>query len=441
MTVIQKIKSIIPTLNEAQLEAITSVEGPVLIIAGPGTGKTLTIIARTLYLLLSGKAQPEEIVLTTFTEKSAFELKDRLSQLARKLNYSGKLHLLKVGTIHSLCNDFIEKFITYTPLRKGYTVLDDLSQVFFLFENFDEIVNSINNKYLGKWINKWNCINELIIYINKITEEIIEPASLKNSDSDFLNSLAESYERYWQKMYESNRIDFSHLQKVFYDLLSNEEIYPKIKQNIKYVMVDEYQDTNYVQEQILLKIARPENNICVVGDEDQSLYRFRGATVRNILEFPDHFVNCQQIKLITNYRSHKEIIERNNRFITSIDWKGYRHSKEIQADPDSKFPDYPAVFSIWGENKDDEAKRFVRLIKFLKEKQIIQDWSDVALLLKSVKPDHSGHYIQALKDSNIPYFAPRAKRYFENDEIKLLMACYSIIFGFYGETLNNYLHK
>jgi DNA helicase-2/ATP-dependent DNA helicase PcrA len=179
----------------------------------------------------------------------------------------------------------------------------------------------------------------------------------------------------------------------------------------------------------------------VVGDEDQSLYRFRGATVRNILEFTNHFENCQQIKLITNYRSHKEIIKRNNRFITSLDWKGYRHPKEIQADPDSKFPDYPAVFSIWGENKDDEAKRFIRLIKFLKEKQIIQDWSDVAILLKSVKPDHSGHYIQALKDSNIPYFAPRAKRYFENDEIKILIACYSIIFSFYGETLNNYLHK
>ncbi|MGC8483409.1 MAG: ATP-dependent DNA helicase [Thermodesulfobium sp.] len=437
MNALEEIKGVIPSLNEDQIEAITTTDGPVLIIAGPGTGKTLTLVARTLYLLVSGKAQPEEIMLTTFTEKAAYELRDRVSQLARKINYQGQLHLLNVGTIHSLCNNYIMKFLSYTPLKKGYTVLDELTQVFFVYENFDEIITPRDGKFLGRWSNKWNAIKEIIPYLNKITEEIIDISQLENSGDEFLGVLSACYKAYCKKLFESNRVDFSHLQKIFYELLNNNEIYQKIKSKIRYIMVDEYQDTNYIQEQIILKLATPENNVCVVGDEDQSLYRFRGATVRNILEFPKHFNNCKQIKLTVNYRSHKKIIERYNKFITSINWDGFRYPKEIKPDSNAIFPEYPAVFCIWGKDEEDEAKRVVQLIKFLKSEKIIEDWSDVAILLKSVKPEHSSHYIQTLKENNIPYFSPRAKVYFENIEVKLLLACYSIIFGFYGDILKN----
>ncbi|MEO0199423.1 MAG: ATP-dependent DNA helicase [candidate division WOR-3 bacterium] len=438
MSVIDKIQEIVPTLNSEQVDAIVSTDGPVLIIAGPGTGKTLTITLRTLYLLLTDKAQPEEIILTTFTEKAAFELKDRVNQLARKLNYRNNLNQLKIGTIHSLCNEFIMKFLNYTPLKKGYIILDELTQLFFIYEHFDEIIPITNGKFFGKWLNKWDTIKNVVSYFNKITEEIID-ISLLPSD-DFLGEIAESYRKYQEKLFEENKIDFPHLQKIFFDLLQNEELYPKIKQKIKYIMVDEYQDTNYIQEQIFLKLASPENNICVVGDEDQALYRFRGATVRNILEFPKHFKNCKQIKLTINYRSHKDIIERYNKFITSIEWNGFRYPKQSQPNPQENFPQYPAVFCIWGKNKKDEAEKFVNLIKFLKKNKVIQDWSDIALLLKSIRPEYSEHYIQILKDNHIPYFAPRAKLFFENDEIKLMLACYLIIFGFY-DNLDDYPHK
>jgi DNA helicase-2/ATP-dependent DNA helicase PcrA len=438
MNPIEKIKSVIPTLNEDQIEAVASIDGPVLIIAGPGTGKTLTMVARTLYILLSGDVKPEEIILTTFTEKAAFELRDRVSQLARKLDLQEQLHLLKVVTLHSLCNDFIGKFLAHSPLKKGYQVLDELTQIFFLYENFDEIITVHNKKYLGKWENKWRTIIELIPYINKITEEMIDPDKLLDSGVQFLQELAICYRKYCEKLFETNRVDFAHLQKIFFDLLCDKDLYPKIKQNIKYIMVDEYQDTNYIQEQILLMLGKPENNISVVGDEDQSLYRFRGATVRNILDFTKHFKSCKQIKLKINYRSHPMIIDKFNRFITSIDWNGFRHSKEIKPAPDVESPEYPAVFCIWGK---DEAQRIIQLIKFLKQNKIIQDWSDVAILLKSVRSDHSGHYIQELRAHNIPYFAPRAKTYFDNEEIRLFLACYSIIFGFHGKTLENYAYQ
>ncbi|HPO91599.1 MAG TPA: ATP-dependent helicase, partial [Victivallales bacterium] len=442
MKAIEKIKNIIQTLNDEQIKAITSTDGPLLIIAGPGTGKTLTIVARTLYLLISGKAQPDEIMLTTFTEKAAYELKDRLNQLAYKINYKCQMHLLKIGTIHSVCNDYIIKFLSYTPLKKGYLILDELTQIFFVYENFDEIFPQETGKFLGKWANKWIAIKEIIPYLNKITEELIEVSKLENAKNEFLNALAKFYNKYCQKLLETNRVDFSQLQKIFYDLLQNDELYQKIKSKLKYIMVDEYQDTNYIQEQILLKLASPKNNICVVGDEDQSLYRFRGATVRNILEFPKHFGNCKQIKLTINYRSHKNIIEKYNKFITSINWNGYRYPKYIKPNPDAEFPEYPAVFCIWGKDENDESQRFLTLLKFLKEKRIIEDWSDVVLLLKSVRPEHSSHYIEALKCAGIPYFCPRARMYFDNIEIKLMLACYTIIFNFYQkEDLAKYPHK
>ncbi|MCX7731647.1 MAG: ATP-dependent helicase [candidate division WOR-3 bacterium] len=441
MNAIERIKSVIPTLNHDQLAAVKATEGPVLIIAGPGTGKTLTMVARTLYLLLSGRAQPEEIVLTTFTEKAAFELRDRVSQLAQKLNYKDNLHQLRVGTIHSLCNDFIVKFLTHTPLRRGYSILDELTQQFFIYEHFDALAPNRNGLFWGRWRGKWESISIICRYFNKITEELIDVDRLAEAEDGFLRLLAKSYRKYQEKLREKNRVDFSHLQKIFLDLLKNREIYPRIKKNIKYIMVDEYQDTNYIQEQILLKLARPENNICVVGDEDQALYRFRGATVRNILEFPSHFPHCRQIKLTINYRSHPDIIQRYNKFITSTEWNGFRYPKQVQPDPEGKFPDYPAVFCIWGKDEKDEAARVVKLLKFLKDNNIIQDWADVALLMKSIRAENSSHYIEALRKNNIPYFAPRAKRFFENEEIKLLLAAYAIIFGFMKEFKNDYPHR
>lgn len=441
MTILEKIKEVVPDINDEQIDAITTTEGPLLIIAGPGTGKTLTIVLRTLYLLLTEKAQPQQIILTTFTEKAAFELRDRVSQLSRKLGYKGQLHLLKIGTIHSLCNEYLSKFLNRTPLKRNYNVLDEVTQNFFLYEHFNEIISSKNGKFLGKWKNKWTAIKGIIPYFNKITEELIEPLDLLKSQNSFLENLANAYLKYREGLFEENKIDFSHLQNVFLDLLNDLNLYSKIKSEIKYIMIDEYQDTNYIQEKIMLSLAQPENNICVVGDEDQSLYRFRGATVRNILEFHKNFNNCNTIKLTINYRSHKEIISRYNNFMNSIDWNGFRFKKLITSDPSVMFPDYPAVFSIWTDKSQDEGERFANMVDFLKKHKIISDYSQVALLLNSARIESSGHYIDALKKKGIPYFAPRAKAFFENTEIKLLIGCYAILFGFYDKELEKYSKK
>lgn len=211
-----------------------------------------------------------------------------------------------------------------------------------------------------------------------------------------------------------------------------------VKTKTKYVIVDEYQDTNYVQEQILIKLTENTKNLFVVGDEDQSLYRFRGASVQNILEFPQRMSNCKIVKLETNYRSHRYIVERYDRWMKSVDWSNpngpsYRYNKKILADPTAEHPDYPAVFSIWGRDLHDEVRRFADLVVWLKENQIIEDYSQVALLLHTVRQEYSGAYLKELAKYNIPAFCPRARAYFENQEIRDLVACFAIIFGWHDD--------
>jgi DNA helicase-2/ATP-dependent DNA helicase PcrA len=440
--VLGSIRALFPSLNDGQINAIATVDGPLQVIAGPGSGKTLVLVLRTLFLLLTGRAQPNQILVTTFTEKAAFELRDRLNEYGRLLGYKGPLYELHVGTIHSFCDEFLRRYVGHSPLKKNYDTLDELTQSLFLNERFTQIVPDemkVGNLYFGRWEYKWTVIRGLIPYLNKAVEELIDVKQLEDSREDFLKLFCKALRNYERESYKANKIDFAHQQKLFLDLLKDPELRDRIKRNLRYILVDEYQDTNYIQERILFTLAQPENNICIVGDEDQSLYRFRGATVRNILEFQSHFKNSRQIVLDINYRSHSKIIEAYNDFMNGIDWKSedgklnYRFEKRIREDPEGEFPDYPAVFSIWGTSQKDEAMRFASLVKYLKEKGIIQDFSQVALLLHSVRLEHSGHYLAALEELGIPYFAPRARAYFENEEVREMVGCYAVIFGFYEE--------
>lgn len=162
-------------------------------------------------------------------------------------------------------------------------------------------------------------------------------------------------------------------------LLTDPEQVHSLACDIRYVLVDKYQDTNYVQEQLLLKLTERTRNLCVVGDEDQSLYHFGGATVRNILEFLTRFPDCTVVKLTTNYRSHKSITQKYDRWMASADWSNprgvpFRYDKQIAADLDSEHPNYPAAFCIWGQDERDEASRFADLVHFLKASGVIEDY-------------------------------------------------------------------
>ncbi|HZR94025.1 MAG TPA: ATP-dependent DNA helicase [Gaiellaceae bacterium] len=424
-------------LDGAKREIIGHDEGPLLVIAGPGSGKTFCLVLRTVNLLLTGRAKPSELIVCTFTEKAAFELRDRIAEAARRVEYTGDLSELHVSTIHGLCNRILLEFRHHTPLGAGHETLDELTELLFLFDHFGDIVEG-DSPYFGKWSTKWRAIEGMRDYFDKITEELVDPIALRACSDPFVAAIGAAYERYQAKLFERNRVDFAHLQALVHGLLADAAIGPAVAARFRYVLVDEYQDTNYVQEQVLTKLASATRNLCVVGDEDQSLYRFRGATVRNILEFPKSFPDCKRVDLTTNYRSHEKIVRAYDRWMASADWSNaagppFRFDKKIDPDPDGDFPDYPAVISIWGQNARDEGERFADLVATLKDKGVIEDYSQVALLLRSVRDQHSKPYLDALEKKGIPAFCPRARAYFDNDEVRLMVGCFALLCGYYED--------
>jgi DNA helicase-2/ATP-dependent DNA helicase PcrA len=427
-----------PKMNDAQRAIVGHTDGPLLVIAGPGSGKTFSLVLRTLNILHRGLAKPRELVVCTFTEKAAFELRDRISTAARKTAYKEDLSELRASTIHGLCNQLLTQHRHRTPLGNNYETLDELTQLLFLFDNFEAIVgDGAGGKFLERWTTKWTAIEGARDFFNKITEELVDPERLTKSPNPFLRAIGNAYKAYVKTLSEKNRVDFAHLQKYLHDLLKVPSISDSITRHIKFVMVDEYQDTNYIQEQILLKLTETTRNLCVVGDEDQSLYRFRGATVRNILEFAARVPGAKVEKLVTNYRSHGRIITAYDTWMASSDWSNpnglpFRYDKTISPEPDAKHPDYPAIFCIYGTTDKDEGERFAAFVEFLKQKAVIEDYSQVALLLHSVRQDHSARFLNALNAKGIPAFCPRARAYFDNEEVRMMVACLALIFGYHG---------
>lgn len=426
-------------LNDFQRQIVGHLDGPLLVIAGPGSGKTFSIVLRALNLLLLEKAQPRQIVLCTFTEKAAFEMRDRLAAAARTVSYTGDLSELTASTIHGFCNRILSQHRHRTDLGHGYDTLDELTQLLFIFEHFNEIVGPAHNDlFLHRWKTRWTAIEGARAYFDKITEELVDAERLINSADPFIRSIGEAYRRYEDALLKANRTDFARLQRFVFTLLQEPATADAVTRELQYVLVDEYQDTNYIQEQLLFKLTERSRNLCVVGDEDQSLYRFRGATVRNILEFSQRVPGCRTVQLTTNYRSHRSIIERYDRWMALADWSNargtsFRYDKTIEPDSETKHSDYPAVIAIWAQDRREEAERFADLVTFLKTNAVIGDYSQVALLLHSVHEDHSGSYMAALEAKGIPVYCPRARAYFEISAVQDLVACYAVILGWHGE--------
>jgi DNA helicase-2/ATP-dependent DNA helicase PcrA len=324
--------------NKAQFEAINQTEGPVLIIAGPGSGKTFTLIERIIKLILEKKVTPDSMMVVTFTEKAARELETRISNRLGDLKINFDLHEMYIGTFHGVCLRFLEEFRDHTRLKRNFIVLEPFDQQYLIFQkwwNFYKSIQNIDLLITEKAV--WKKSQQIANYVNKVTEEAISIKSLLADGDPRMQALASCYQLYQQHLIEQNALDFSRIQYEFYELLlTNKDLEDMLKDKLKYIMVDEYQDTNSIQEFILNRLMNKENNLCVVGDDDQGLYRFRGATIRNIFEFPKKFPKTppKRVKLSINYRSHPEIIDFYNNWMVDHDWdapkgKVYRYQKDM----------------------------------------------------------------------------------------------------------------
>ena len=429
--------------NPQQQEAIHTTEGPLLIIAGPGSGKTFTLVERIYYLISEKGIQPEQLFVSTFTEKAAAELITRVSSRLDADNISVNLNEMYIGTFHSICLRFLEENREFTRLKRSFTLLDQFDQQYFLYQRLSQYhgVEGAEHIIGDRATSSWRGAAKLMSWVNKVSEEAIDPEDLLNAPEPEVQALGRCYQKYQEHLEEENCLDFSTIQVEALRLLEKHpDILDEIRSNIRYLMVDEYQDTNTIQERILFKLAEPDFNLCVVGDDDQGLYRFRGATIRNILEFPQNFPAgvCQQVRLTTNYRSHPDIIDFYNRWMDTLDWeadgKSFRYDKEIVPDAKKDFVDIPTVLKVSGNpDAKDWHDQVLTFLKRLKSSGALTDWNQVAFLFWSVRNEKVIKLAEALEAGGIPVYSPRSNMFFDREEIRLIIGALIFLFPQFPE--------
>lgn len=430
--------------NEQQKDAIKTTEGPVLITAGPGTGKTFTLVQRAIYLIQECQVAPEDIFIATFTEKAAKELITRVTNELAAKDISVNVNEIYVGTFHSLCLRIIKENLEYTRLKKNYRMLDSFDQQYMVFQNLKLFKNIPGLDSIIK-TKGWGFAEDICKYVNNLSEEMVSPDALCSDDNMEIVALGQTLAAYQELLNEENLLDFSTIQTECFRLLKdNPDILSALQEKIKYVMIDEYQDTNYIQEQIVFLLAQKHNNICVVGDDDQGLYRFRGATIRNILEFPLKFNagQCKIISLVKNYRSDSDIVDFYNRWMTTTDgskfkfsWDKFRYDKQIIPHKQSKV-NSPCVVKLSSEDDEDNWHNMIlEFVRKLKDSGKLKDYNQLAFLFSSVKHERVKKLAKYLEANGINVYSPRSDLFFYRDEIMLLLGCVLLMFPQYVKNM------
>ena len=431
-------------INNSQKNAISTVEGPVLITAGPGTGKTFTLVQRAIYLIQECGVAPEHIMMATFTEKASKELITRITNELAFRNIVANVNEMYIGTFHSLCLRIIKDHLEFTRLKKNYRTLDAFDQAYTVFQNINRFraIPDIESVFSN---GAWRMAQDICSYVNNLLEELVDEKTLMGDPNKDICVLGSVLEVYKEILEEHNLVDFASIQTEAYRLLNtNSEILKILQQKIQYIMIDEYQDTNYIQEQMVFLLAGEKRNICVVGDDDQGLYRFRGATIRNILEFPNKFSSgiCKVISLVTNYRSNSDIVEFYNKWMSTTDgakfkfsWDKFRYPKRIHPHTKSLM-NSPAVVKLSGlESEDEWHQKILDFITDLKSSGQLTNYNQVAFLFKSVKNERVINLAKYLEANHINVYSPRSDMFFERNEIKIALGIMMLLFPMYVQGL------
>ena len=422
--------------NIGQKTAIHHNKGPLLIIAGPGSGKTYTLVERIMNLIEIHGAKPEQLLVVTFTEKAAQELKTRISNRLLECGLNFNINEMYLGTFHSICLRILEEYREFTRLKRSFVLMDQFDQQYFLYQKLREFkdVDGIEHIQGEHKIPAWAKSEKLLGWLNKASEEVLDIDKLINSPDEAICALGESYKIYQALLKTHNSLDFSSIQLETLVLLQqNPHILEELTSKIEYLMVDEYQDTNTIQEQLLQLLMGEKRNLCVVGDDDQALYRFRGASVRNILEFPSKFASgeCQQVKLSTNYRSHPDIVSFYDTYMGDKPWLregvNYRYPKTIQP-KEGDFKEGPTVVSAITPEGDNWHDDVYQMLMHLKQNGKLTDWNQAAFLFRSVKSDKVRALAQSLEEKGIPVYSPRANLFFEREEVRYLIGALHMAF-------------
>lgn len=392
-------------LNESQKEAVLMTDGPVMILAGAGSGKTRTLVARIQYLLEEKHISPYQILAVTFSNKAAREMRERLAA-----NTQMNIGTLQVTTFHAFCAKVLRMEATYLGLSKNFTIYDDGESQSIIKAILNK--RGINQKELSPYTVAAfiDGLKNLGYYIGLTRSPEVE----KFAEDKRLFDIFLDYEG---ELHRSNAVDFGGLITGVLNLFRTyPEVLLKYQQKFKYVLVDEYQDTNRAQFELVQQLSHLHRNICVVGDEDQSIYSWRGADIRNILDFETVFPEAKLIKLEQNYRSSKKIIEAASEVISR---NLARKGKHMWTDNDEG--DEIRIV----ECRDDKAEAdFIgQEIRKLYEKGV--SLKDIAVFYRNNA--HSRTIEDALRKEKFPYRVVAGIKFYDRKEVKDMISYMRIV--------------
>lgn len=392
-------------LNKEQLEAVTHKDGPLLIVAGAGTGKTTVLINRLLYLITEKKVDPDKILLTTFTEKGAGELVKR-ADVALPLGYVD----LWINTFHSFCERILREHALDIGIDSGFKLVNQTDQWILIKKNLDKF----NLDYYRPLGNPNKFIHELIKHFSRLKDEDISPKeyleyakNLKNNTDEVdvdevsrIIELANAYHIYNQLLLDNGYLDFGDLIVYTLQLFkTRKNILEQYRSKFEYIMVDEFQDTNWAQYELIKMLAAPKNNLIVVGDDDQAIYRFRGASMSNIMQFKDDYKNADEIVLINNYRSGQNILDHAYTFIQKNNPNRLEEKLKINKQLKSHSKEKGEVDYIFYNTVESETANIAKKI-LTSKKQNKYDWKDFVVLVRA--NDTADRFVKEFSRQNIP---------------------------------------
>lgn len=435
-------------LNQAQKQAVTHNLGPAILIAGAGTGKTTVITNRIAYLIDQGLAKPEEILAVTFTEKAATEMAERVDRLL-PLGYSD----LWIHTFHGFCEKILKNYAIDIGLPNDFKLLDKTAAWLLVRENLDKF----DLDYYSPLGNPTRFIHALLDHFSRCKDEVVYPedyleyAEKKHLDTDQsgdreeieqetkrVREVANAYHVYQQLLLEHDALDFGDLINYTLKLFQKRKnILQKFREQFKYILVDEFQDTNWAQYELIKILAAPKNNLMVVGDDDQAIYKFRGAAVSNILSFKKDFEKqgLAEIFLTDNYRSGQNILDTAYSFIQlnnpdrlEFVFKKQKLNKKLI----SHSPDKGAVEVLSYTDKNAEIDGVLNKIVELKKQDKKLNWSDFAILVRA--NDSASGFVSMMRKIGMPYQFLASRGLYTQDIVLDIMAWLKLLDNYHEST-------
>src|SRR3989344_3119902 len=394
-------------LNKEQKDAVTHGKGPLLIVAGAGTGKTTVITQRIAHLIENGLARPEEILAVTFTDKAAEEMEERVDKL---LPY-GYIDLW-VSTSHAFCERILRDHALDIGLPADFKILDNTAGWLLVYKNF----NKFNLNYYRPLGNPTKFIQAMLNHFSHCKDQAIYPEDylaysekLKTRDdapedreTERIEEVAEAYHVYQKLLLENSVLDFGDLINYCLKLFqSRPQILKKYRAKFKYILVDEFQDTNWAQYELIKILAHPKNNLTVCADDDQAIYRWRGASFSNIIQFKKDFPKAKEVSLVKNYRSAQNILDLAYKFIKANDPDRLEFVNKINKKLTASEDGAGIIEHIHAKTLEEEVLKTMNKILQILKKDKGAAYNDFAILSRT--NDAVNPFIKALGRAGLPY--------------------------------------